>query len=89
VFVVDSADIELMPTACAELHLLLKQPLLRDIPLLVLGNKADLQDSVPVEKLVEALNLEALPSTAGVSCYGVSVKEEANLDAVISWIITK
>jgi ADP-ribosylation factor-like protein 8 len=81
-FIVDSADKEALPVAREELNLLLEKPALEGIPLLVLGNKSDLPNKLSVDELIEALNRE-------VSCYGISAKEETNLDAVLQWLIAR
>ncbi|KAF9630824.1 putative adp-ribosylation factor family protein [Lasiodiplodia theobromae] len=88
VFIVDSADKDALPVAREELQLLLEKPALEGIPLLVLGNKSDLPDKVSVDELIEALNLRSV-SHREVSCYGISAKEETNLDAVLQWLIAR
>ncbi|OAL44965.1 ADP-ribosylation factor family protein [Pyrenochaeta sp. DS3sAY3a] len=88
VFIVDSADRDALPVAREELMLLLEKPALEGIPLLVLGNKSDLPDKLSVDDLIEALNLKAV-SHREVSCYGISAKEETNLDAVLQWLIAR
>ncbi|KAL5118423.1 hypothetical protein ACEQ8H_003599 [Pleosporales sp. CAS-2024a] len=88
VFIVDSADKEALPVAREELNLLLEKPALEGIPLLVLGNKSDLPNKLSVDELIEALNLKAV-SHREVSCYGISAKEETNLDAVLQWLIAR
>lgn len=87
-YIVDSADKEALPVAREELQLLLEKPALEGIPLLVLGNKSDLQDHLSVDELIEALNLNAV-SHREVSCYGISAKEETNLNAVLEWLIAR
>ncbi|CAD0095559.1 unnamed protein product, partial [Aureobasidium mustum] len=88
VFIVDSADKEALPVAREELHVLLEKPALEGIPLLVLGNKSDLPDHLSVDELIEELNLKAVTHRE-VSCYGISAKEETNLDAVLQWLIAR
>jgi ADP-ribosylation factor-like protein 8 len=46
IFVVDSADKANLATATTQLHELISYPSLEGIPLLVLGNKSDLKDSL-------------------------------------------
>jgi len=87
-YIVDSADREALPVAREELHLLLRKPTLEGIPLLVLGNKSDLPQHLSVDELVEALDLNAV-SHREVSCYGISAKEETNLNAVLEWLIAR
>jgi ADP-ribosylation factor-like protein 8 len=66
----------------------LKKQTLEGIPLLVLGNKSDLEDHLSVDELIEALELSSI-TLREVSCYGISAKEETNLDAVLQWLINK
>ena len=87
-YIVDSADREALPVAREELHLLLRKPTLEGIPLLVLGNKSDLPQHLSVDELIEALDLNAV-SHREVSCYGISAKEETNLNAVLEWLIAR
>ncbi|KAF2402342.1 ADP-ribosylation factor family protein [Trichodelitschia bisporula] len=88
VYIVDSADKEALPVAREELQILLEKPALDGIPLLVLGNKSDLPDKLSVDELIEALDLKSI-SHREVSCYGISAKEETNLDAVLQWLIAR
>ncbi|CZR68876.1 probable ADP-ribosylation factor 3 [Phialocephala subalpina] len=88
VFIVDSADTEALPVAREELHMLLEKPVLEGIPLLVLGNKSDLADKLSVDELIDALDLKSI-SHREVSCYGISAKEETNLDAVLQWLVAR
>ena len=87
-YIVDAADQKALPVAKEELHNLLDKSVLDGIPLLVLGNKSDLPEKLSVDELIEALNLKAV-SHREVSCYGISAKEETNLDAVLQWLIKR
>lgn len=75
-----------MSVARDELHLLLSKPQLAGIPLLVLGNKSDLEGHMTTDELIEALKLKDITHRE-VSCYGISAKEETNLNSVIDWLI--
>jgi len=88
VFIVDSADLEALPVAKEELHMLLDKSVLEGIPLLVLGNKSDLDEKLTVDELIDALDLKEI-SHREVSCYGISAKEETNLDAVMQWLVAR
>jgi len=88
VFIVDSADRGGLPVARDELHMLLDKPVLEGIPLLVLGNKSDLEGKLSVDEIIEALDLKTI-SHREVSCYGISAKEETNLDAVLQWLVAR
>ncbi|KAL1891622.1 hypothetical protein Sste5346_007538 [Sporothrix stenoceras] len=87
-FVVDIADIEKLQAAREELHSIMEQESLEGIPLLVLGNKSDLQVKVSVDELIDALDLKGIDHRE-VSCYGISAKEETNLEAVLSWLVKR
>lgn len=56
--------------------------------MLVLGNKSDLPNHKNVDELIEALDLKSIKKRE-VSCYGISAKEETNLDAVLRWLIAR
>jgi len=86
VFIVDIADTALLPIAREELHALMTNPSLEGIPLLVLGNKSDLPDKLTMDELIDAMDLKNI-SHREVSCYGISAKEETNLDAVVQWLL--
>jgi len=88
VYIVDAADKQALPIAGEELHALLDKPVLKGIPLLVLGNKSDLPEKLSVDQLIDALNLKDVTDRE-TSCYGISAKEETNLDAVLQWLIAK
>lgn len=87
-FVVDAADRDAMPVAAEELHELLKKPTIEGIPLLILGNKSDLPGKMSVDELIEALDLKKVTHRE-ISCYGISAKEETNLDAVLQWLVAR
>lgn len=77
-----------LPVARDELHELMSKPTLDGIPLLVLGNKSDLPEKLPVDELIDAMDLKSITHRE-VSCYGISAKEETNLDAVLRWLMAR
>ena len=87
-FVVDIADMEKLQAAREELHAIMEQPTLEGIPLLVLGNKSDLPEKMSVDELIDTLDLKSIEHRE-VSCYGISAKEETNLEAVLSWLVNR
>ena len=87
-FVVDAADKDAIPVVAEELHALLDKPTVGGIPLLVLGNKSDLPGKLSVDELIEQLDLKSVKHRE-ISCYGISAKEETNLDAVLQWLIAR
>ena len=88
VFVVDAADKDAMPVAREELHALLSKDTLEAIPLLVLGNKSDLPNKLSVDELIDQLDLKSITHRE-ISCYGISAKEETNLEAVLGWLVAR
>ena len=88
IFVVDASDRPAMPVAKEELHALLEKESVDGIPLLILGNKSDLEGKMGVDEVIEGLELKRVTKRE-VSCYGVSAKEETNLDAVLQWLVAR
>jgi ADP-ribosylation factor-like protein 8 len=88
VFVVDAADKDAIPVAKEELHSLMSKQSLEAIPLLVLGNKSDLPNKLSVDELIEQLDLKTIVHRE-ISCYGISAKEETNLEAVLQWLVAR
>ncbi|KAI2790283.1 ADP-ribosylation factor-like protein 8c [Penicillium oxalicum] len=88
VYIVDAADKAALPVATEELHELMQKPTLDGIPLLVLGNKSDLPEKLSVDELIDAMDLKSI-TRREVSCYGISAKEETNLDAVLHWLMAR
>ncbi|CCE26588.1 hypothetical protein E4U22_002949 [Claviceps purpurea] len=86
VFIVDIADPDLVPLAKEELHSLMSYQNLAGIPLLVLGNKSDLPRKLSVDELIDELDLNQIQGRE-VCCYGISAKEETNLDAVVQFLM--
>ncbi|KAI0059536.1 Arl8a protein [Artomyces pyxidatus] len=85
VFVVDSTDRDKFETARFELHSLLNQPTLSGVPLLVLGNKNDIEGHASVQDLIRELELNKMTGRP-VSCYSCSMKSQHNLDIVMQWL---
>ncbi|EDR13393.1 uncharacterized protein LACBIDRAFT_245262 [Laccaria bicolor S238N-H82] len=85
VYVVDAVDQDKFKSAKFELHQLLAQPTLTGVPLLVLGNKNDLDGHASVKDLITYLQLDKI-SDRPVSCYSCSMKSQHNLDIVLQWL---
>ncbi|XP_010880344.2 ADP-ribosylation factor-like 8Bb [Esox lucius] len=86
VYMVDAADREKVEASRNELHNLLDKPQLQGIPVLVLGNKRDLQCALDEKQLIEKLNLSAIQDRE-ICCYSVSCKEKDNIDITLQWLI--
>ncbi|KAJ1677928.1 ADP-ribosylation factor-like protein 8B [Spiromyces aspiralis] len=86
VFVIDSADHAKFDQARAELWSLLEKPQLRSIPVLVLGNKNDLDDALDVDELIDTMQLGNIKDRE-VACYSISAKNQTNIDQTLRWLI--
>lgn len=86
IFVVDAADSAKLDMARNELRNLLEKPQLAGVPVLVLGNKNDLEGSLTAEQLVDRLGLASV-STQEVSCYSISAKNQVNIDITLQWLL--
>uniref|UniRef100_A0A1I8F349 ADP-ribosylation factor-like protein 8B n=1 Tax=Macrostomum lignano TaxID=282301 RepID=A0A1I8F349_9PLAT len=78
VYMVDAADADKLEAARNELHNLLDKPQLQGIPVLVLGNKRDLQGSLNERQLIERLSLDGITDRE-ICCYSISCKEKENI----------
>eukprot|EP00048_Salpingoeca_helianthica_P024501 m.32835 g.32835 ORF g.32835 m.32835 type:complete len:185 (+) comp9425_c0_seq1:23-577(+) len=85
VYMVDAAKPDLFPAAKEGLLTLLSKEQLAGIPLLVLGNKNDLPEAVPVDDLILAMDLKSITDRE-VCCYAVSCKNQTNLDITLQWL---
>ena len=84
-FVVDSADFANVDIARFELQQLLASPALEGIPLLVLGNKNDLENALPEDKLATQLQLDKLANRK-IAVFSISAKMRVNIDVPLRWI---
>ena len=86
VYVVDAAGgADQVAVAREELHDLMAKPTLAGVPVLILGNKNDIEDALRVPQLIEALELNALRGRE-VCCYSVSCKSQDNIDITLDWL---
>ncbi|KAF5899209.1 ADP-ribosylation factor 4-like [Clarias magur] len=60
IFVVDSSDYERIQEVALELQMMLKKDALRHAALLVLANKQDLPNAMPVHEMTEKLGLHSM-----------------------------
>lgn len=74
-----------MEMAKHQLHQLLAWPSLAGIPLLVLGNKNDLDGALTEEELIEELNLRVITDRK-IACFSISAKDMINIDITIKWL---
>jgi len=93
VYMVDSADGAKLDEARDQLHSLFEgqnhtAATLKGIPLLVLGNKNDLQGCLSQEELQEKMQLETIEGRE-VALYSISCKSQNNLTNTINWLIQR
>merc|ERR1712110_861637 len=92
VYMVDAADASKVDEAKEQLHKLFTNQshqgaTLSGIPLLVLGNKNDLESCLTREQLQERLQLDTIEGRE-VALYSISCKNQNNLDNTINWLIS-
>lgn len=85
IFVADSSDFGNLDIAKTQLHQLLSWPSLTGIPLLVLGNKNDVEGSLNEEELIVQLDLKSIKDRT-VACYSISAKNIVNIDITLKWL---
>ena len=85
IYVVDSADEGNLDISKIQLQQLLTSQSLEGIPLLVLGNKNDLENAYNEEKLCKSLDLESIKDRT-VAVYSVSCKNMVNIENVLQWL---
>ena len=85
IFVVDSADFANIDLARVELQQLLTWPSLEGIPLLILGNKNDLEHALTEEQLIEQMQLKKIIKRK-IAVYSISAKKRVNIDIAIKWL---
>ena len=74
-----------MDISKVQLHTLLKNSSLDGIPLLILGNKCDLVESLTVLQVIDKLELNSIKERI-VACYSISCKNGDNIDNVLKWL---
>ena len=85
IFVVDSNDIERMEEACEELKILLKEDLLRGVPLLVLSNKQDMPSAMSIEQINNELGLYSIRDRKWYNQPTIATKGEGLAEG-IEWL---
>eukprot|EP01015_Nassula_variabilis_P036310 TRINITY_DN9341_c0_g1_i9.p4 TRINITY_DN9341_c0_g1~~TRINITY_DN9341_c0_g1_i9.p4 ORF type:complete len:121 (-),score=24.07 TRINITY_DN9341_c0_g1_i9:96-458(-) len=85
VYIVDASDHENIEVSKAQLHQLLSWPSLEHIPLLVLGNKNDISESLSEKELVQTMELDKIKDRK-VACYSISAKKQVNIDVTLKWL---
>lgn len=78
VYVVDASDPKNIDSAKSELFSLIEKSSLQGIPLLVLGNKNDLQGALTQEEIIKKMELTTIKDRE-VCCYSISAKNAVNM----------
>ena len=84
-FVVDSADLANIDQAKIQLFQLISWPSLAEIPLLVLGNKNDIEGCLNEEEMIEKIELNHIKNRK-VACFSISAKENNNIQTMLKWL---
>ena len=85
IFVVDSVDFASIDIARLELQSLLSAQTLVVIPLLVLGNKNDIEGALNEEEIINQMQLKTIKNRT-VTCYSISAKNLNNIDIVLNFL---
>ncbi len=88
IFVIDSSDADRFAEAAAALESVVNNPALSGKPLLLLANKQDKEDSVPIEVLQNAFGVGDLRHRQ-VKLTKCSARLNENLEEPIRWIVAE
>jgi len=86
VFVVDTQQPKLLPTAKKELHTLLEDRELQRLPVLVLANKIDLGPKIQEQELIKGLNLDYIVDNPWL-VIPISAKYGNNIEKALDFLI--
>ncbi|EAR88620.1 ADP-ribosylation factor(Arf)/Arf-like (ARL) small GTPase family protein (macronuclear) [Tetrahymena thermophila SB210] len=87
-FVVDSANRDTLSISKRELHTLLEDTELSNIPILVIGNKVDIQGHMNEQDIIQGMNLDYITSNPWVVVM-VSALRGDNIPAIVDWLVKK
>ena len=68
IFAIDSSDKERIVKARDELHRLGRDPALGGVPYVIMINKCDLENRLPLEEILKKLDLEILSKERQIHC---------------------
>ncbi|ORC85587.1 ADP-ribosylation factor 3 [Trypanosoma theileri] len=86
IFVIDAADLQRLEEAQKELHHILEEEKLKNIPLLVFANKQDLLGAVSADEVATILRLNDVKDRSW-HIQPCSAKTGENLDVGVAWIV--
>jgi small GTP-binding protein len=89
IFVIDWTDLERLDTARDELHFLLAEPELKNIPVLILANKQDLPEALNCQKLKTELALSEEESRRPIKVQEASAILDKGLEEGFKWLVKK
>lgn len=85
VFVMDASNKDSLGVAKRELHSTLDDPAINGIPLLIVGNKIDLEGHLTEKEIIEGLNLDYVFSNHWAVTMASALKG-SNIPQVIEWL---
>ena len=87
-FVLDASDENAIEESSRKLDEMLSDADLERIPILVCGNKCDIDGSMSAEDLISRMRLnEVEGNDRDISLFVISAKEMTNLDSVFKWLV--
>lgn len=85
IYIVDSSDLSAVETSKYCLHNLLQSSSLEGIPLLLLSNKVDKENTCSEHELITLMSLSSIADRQ-VSVYSISCKSQVNISKVLKWL---
>jgi Arf/Sar family protein len=86
IFVVDSSAVDLITYSRRELHSMLEERDLANIPLLVLANKIDINPHLTEPEIITGLNLDYVIDNPWL-VISISALKGTNLERVVDWLL--
>ncbi|KAJ3316467.1 hypothetical protein HDU76_001776 [Blyttiomyces sp. JEL0837] len=84
IFVIDSSAKSRLDEAKTEIHKIIENPEMRNVPVVILANKQDLDDALSPELLVKYLNLNAIQQSWEI--FGTCAKDGSGLLEALTWL---
>ncbi|EGR29283.1 hypothetical protein IMG5_159290 [Ichthyophthirius multifiliis] len=85
-FVIDTSNRDTQAISKRELHTLLEDKELQNIPILIVGNKIDLKGHLSEKEIIEGMNLDYVTTNPWIVVM-VSALKGDNISLIIDWLI--
>jgi len=88
IFLLDASNKETISTSKKELHLLLEDKELNQIPLLIVGNKIDIKPHLSESEIITGLNLDYIINNPWAVVM-LSALQGLNISEVVDWLVKR